>query len=166
MNQMAIDFSQDPPHHHSTCPHCKQKIRKLNPHRMDASKVMMLEYLGKAFASGENEGGWTQIKSGRIPGFRGDEQVHAMRLEWFGLSEHGPRRSGLYRITRAGIDFLRGEGVVPMVIWCKEGQVIERDTIMVTISSVRNLVLDKAYWDNYPAITRDSPWPSDGMESL
>ena len=154
MNQMAIDFSQDPPHHHSTCPHCKQKIRKLNPHRMDASKVQLLEYLGKAMNSGDHEDGWVEIKAGRIGRFRGDEQVHAMRLEWFGLVEHGPRRSGLYRITKSGMDFLRGQGDVSSVIWCQEGRVVDQDTTMVTISSVKNVVLDKAYWDSYPSIQR------------
>jgi hypothetical protein len=52
------------------------------------------------------------------------------------------------------MDFLRGQGAVPSVIWCKEGRVVDQDTTMVTISSVKNVVLDKAYWDAYPSIQR------------
>ena len=76
-------------------------------------------------------------------------QAHASRLSWFGLAEHGPVRSGLYRITPEGFAFLKGEAEVPATIWCKDGIVVERDLRMVTIGSIRNVVLDKDYWDNY-----------------
>lgn len=132
-----------------TCQCCGQKVRKLNPHRMDASKVAMLEILGKA-------GDWMKVQEG-ASSMKGDKLVrapyraraHVSRLVWFGLAEHGDTRSGLYRITTAGYAFLRGEHLVPDVIYCKDGKVVERSTTMVGIGSVKDVILDKDYWDNY-----------------
>lgn len=149
--QLSIDFTEPDD---DCCPCCHQRIRKLNPHRMCKQKVALLEILAKA-------GGWVKVQEG-YGAQVGDSMVrapyraraHASRLEWFGLVEHGPTRSGLYRATDAGILFLKGAHGVPSVIWCKDGEVIERDSKMVTVSSVRNAVLDKAYWDAYPSIQR------------
>ena len=130
------------------CDCCGQKIRKLNPHRMCKKKVAMLEYISM---SSDNGAAWVEIKSGRIQnrGFNGDEQVFAMRLGWFGLVEYGERRSGLYKITPDGINFLLGLHRVPKVIWCQDGKVIEKSPDTISIEDVKNVVLDKAYWDNY-----------------
>ena len=131
------------------CPACKQKIRKLNPHRMCKNKVAMLEMLGKA-------GDWVFVEAGRGAVIQGQvsrapyrAQAHCSVLVWFGLAEHGERRSGMYRISGNGIKFLCGEYQVPKVIWSREGSIVERDTTMVSIGSVKDLVLDKDYWDNY-----------------
>lgn len=132
------------------CLCCGQKIRKLNPHIMCKQKVQMLEILGKA-----ND--WVKVHEGsssmtgegviRAP-YRA--RAHVSRLVWFGLAEHNEKkRSGLYRITPEGFAFLRGEHAVPDRIWCKDGDVIERGSVMVTIGSVKGVVLDKEYWDNY-----------------
>ena len=75
---------------------------------------------------------------------------HASRLVWFGLAEHGATRSGLYRITNNGINFLVGKHEVPAVIFCKDGEVVESTDKKVTIRDIKGVVLDKAYWDNYP----------------
>lgn len=141
------------------CRHCGQKIRPLNPHRMDKSKVQMLEILAKAYVRGEpwvkvQEGYGAQLASGttRAP-YRA--RAHVSRLVWFGLAEHdGERRSGRYRITRTGISFLFGHVTVPETIYCKDGLVVEQMSDRVSIGQVKGVVLDKAYWDNYPAIQR------------
>jgi hypothetical protein len=73
---------------------------------------------------------------------------------WFGLAEHGAPRSGLYRITQEGKDFLAGTHVVPKVIWCRNGVVVETDSMQVTIGSIKDIVLDKEYWDKYGAIQK------------
>ena len=125
-----------------TCECCGQRIRKLNPHRMDKKKVALLELLAK-------HGDWMEVKAGRITGFNGDEQVFAMRLGWFGLAEHGAQRSGMYRATPAGISFLLGLLNVPRIIWCRDGQVFDKSDDMVDVYSVRHVVLDKKYWDDY-----------------
>lgn len=127
---------------HSVCECCGQKIRKLNPHRMDKQKCRMLALIGQY-------SGWVEVKAGKFGGFNGDDQVHAMRLEWFGLVEHGPRRSGLYRITRAGRCFLQGTLTVPRVIWCRDGVVVRETEDVVGLNDVKDFVLDKDYWDNY-----------------
>lgn len=125
------------------CECCGQRIRKLNPHRMDKSKVAVLEMIAK-------HDGWLKISTGQKWQIMGDAPVHALRLEMFGLIEHGPRRSGMYRVLPKGIAFLKGEVTVPEVIWCREGRVIEQSSTQVNIHSVKNVVLDKAYWDEYP----------------
>lgn len=127
------------------CPHCEQKIRKLNPHRMCRAKVALLAYIAS------QDGEWVKISTGSTNQLVGDAAVLALRLQWFGLVEHGGTRSGLYRATPEGIAFLKGTHAVPKRIWCRDSKVVDRDTTMVTISSIKNVVLDKEYWDNYPA---------------
>ena len=136
------------------CACCGQKIRKLNPHRMCKQKVELLKILHKA-------GDWVFVQEGYGAEVNGKMErapyrarAHASRLVWFGLAEHGSIRSGLYRITDAGVNFLRGVHAVPAVIWCKDGKVVDTDTRMVTIHSIKDVVLDKEYWDNYPSIQR------------
>ena len=149
-------FECDENNHSDKCPQCNQRIKKLNPHRMCKQKVDLLQMLAKA-----ND--WVFVQQGY--GVVTDDgakrgpyraQAHASRLAWFGLAEHGPVRSGLYRATPEGFAFLRGEHQVPATIWCKNGIVVERDTQMVTINSVKNVFLDKDYWDNYGKIQRNS----------
>lgn len=156
------DFDDDAPIFHEAlnhCPHCKQRIRKLNPHRMCKNKVRMLEFLFKA-------GDWVFVEAGRGAVVNGQvsrapyrAQAHCSVLVWFGLAEHGERRSGMYRITEDGIKFLTNLHRVPKVIWSRDGKVVERDTVMVGIESIRGVVLDKEYWDNYPLVQR---YPAEG----
>jgi hypothetical protein len=76
-------------------------------------------------------------------------RAHASRLVWFGLAEHGATRSGLYKITQQGINFLAGIHSVPSIIYCKDGVVVEKSNKQVTVREIKNIVLDKEYWDNY-----------------
>lgn len=130
------------------CECCGQRVRKLNPHRMCRSKVKLLEFIAS------QDGEWVKISTGHRQQLVGDAAVLALRLQWFGLIEHGGRRSGLYRATPEGIAFLQGTHAVPKTIWCRDSKVVDRDTTMITIGSVRHVVLDKAYWDNYGAMQR------------
>jgi len=125
------------------CPTCQQKIRKLNPHSMCRSKVALLEFI--AAQNGE----WVKISTGHKRQVVGDAAVLALRLQWFGLVEHGERRSGLYRVTPEGIAFLCGTHAVPKTIWCRDSKVVDRDTTMVTINSVKNVIFNREYWNNY-----------------
>lgn len=136
------------------CPHCKQRIRKMNPHRMCKNKVSMLEFLAKANDWVFVEAGRGAVVEGQVTRAPYRAQAHCSVLTWFGLAEHGERRSGMYRVTENGIKFLRNEHQVPKVIWSRDGRVVEVDSILVGIESVRNVVLDKAYWDNYSHVQR------------
>ena len=127
----------------TNCECCGQKIRNLNPHRMCKSKVALLEAVAK-------QGDWVKISTGSKFQLVGDAAVLALRLEWFGLLEHGAQRSGLYRATKDGVSFLMGYHLVPKVIWCRDGKVVDSDTTMVSVHSVRKVVLDIEYWNNYP----------------
>jgi len=139
------------------CPHCEQKIRKLNPHRMCKNKVAMLEMLA-------NTGDWVFVQAGHgaiVSGRRARApyraQAHCSVLVWFGLAEHSAeRRSGLYRITDNGYKFLQNEHMVPQVIWSRDGRIVKEDSVLVSIGSVRNVVLNKEYWDAYPAMQRSA----------
>lgn len=132
----------------NVCPHCEQKIRRLNPHRMCRSKIALLNYI----ASQED---WVRITNVHRVSI-GDAAVLAIRLQWFGLVEHGPRRSGLYRATPDGINFLKGTHAVPKVIWCRDGKVVDRDTTLLTVGSFKNVILDNAYWSAYPSMQRSA----------
>jgi len=124
------------------CECCKQKIRKLNPHVMCRAKVSLLELIAK-------EDDFVKISSGMKNQIVGDAGVLALRLKWFGLVQSGGKRSGLYKATKEGIDFLRGIHMVPATIYCRDGLVLDRDTTLVSVHSVKDVVLDKEYWDNY-----------------
>lgn len=143
------------------CPTCHQRVARLNPHKMCAAKVKLLELLGRARMEGVL---WVKVEEGRTIKV-GDKQetapyrarAHASRLVWFGLAEHGETRSGLYRITEAGLAFLTGAGSVPAVIWCKGGVVVERSPETVTLSDVKDVVLDAAYFRRY-ALEQKPDW--------
>ena len=139
-----------------TCPCCHQKIRKLNPHRMCKQKVALLELIAHANDWVTVQHGYGVVVNGKPVRAPYRAEAHASRLAWFGLVEHGPTRSGLYKVTTEGIAFLRGLHMVPAVIWCKDGVVVERDSVMVSVGSVKNVVLDKEYWDNYGQYQKDS----------
>jgi hypothetical protein len=153
-----------------TCPTCHQKIRPLNPHRMDFSKVTLLEQIGRL----NRKHKWVKVQRDHNL-IKNEEReftiqcddVHALRLTWFGLAERKEKRSGFYRITADGINFLKGTFRVPAEILCKDGEVIKRSAKMVTVYQIRKVVLDKEYWDNYPQI--QSPIDDDdgdGQEEL
>ena len=133
------------------CQCCGQRLSKLNKHVMDRQKVALLELLAK-------HGGWVGIQQGSGADVDGTRirapycaAAHASRLVWFGLAERQlERRSGKYRVTASGEAFLRGLHLVPKSIWCRKGQVIERDSVMVGVGSIKGVVLDKEYWDSYP----------------
>lgn len=131
------------------CHCCGQKIRKLNPHRMCKQKVELLILLHKAKDWVFVQEGYGAEVNGKMERAPYRARAHASRLVWFGLAEHGATRSGLYRITKAGIDFLGGNHAVPEVIWCKDGAVVESSSKLVMISSIKDVVLDKEYWDTY-----------------
>lgn len=142
------------PHEPEFCPACGERIRRLNPHRMDAAKVKLLQQIAKIQELGlpwvkvQRDG--KLIKPGDVAVIQTDD-VHALRLTWFGLLERKERRSGLYRITEAGKLFLIGRHRVPDQILCKNGRVVKQSSVLVPISHIRNVVFDKAYWDGYAA---------------
>lgn len=138
----------------NSCVCCGQTIKKLNPHRMCKSKVAMLEILAKADDWVHVQEGHGAFHSGGISRAPYRARAHVSRLVWFGLAEHGAPRSGLYRITQEGKDFLAGTHVVPKVIWCRNGVVVETDSMQVAIGSIKDVVLDKDYWNNYGAIQK------------
>lgn len=141
--------------HSACCTHCGQRIRKVNPHHMDAAKVRLLERVAKLNESYT----WVKVqRDGQLisaheqPWTIQCDDVHALRLTWFQLLERKEIRSGLYRVTQEGLRFLQGRYSVPAIISCKEGVVVDESEEQVYINDVRNVVLDKAYWDTYQLI--------------
>jgi hypothetical protein len=135
---------------------CCGEVAALNPHRICAAKVATLGMLAKGRLHGE---GWCRCENGR--GFRVEEtgkwisgpyrvNAHALRLYWFGLAEQKAPRDGLYRITANGLRFMRGNIGVPTRILCRAGSVRYISEEIVRLDDVKDVVLDKAYWDTYP----------------
>lgn len=141
----------------SVCPCCKQRVRKLNPHRMDKSKLrllMLLEQIRRAGADWVKvgEGNWLAYQVGDSKGglqapYRAGQ--HASRLKWYGLVEHRGPRTGMYRITEQGVGFLAGVVSVPEVIYCRDGEVVERSLATVTVGEIKDVELTREYWDTY-----------------
>ena len=138
------------------CDKCGQKVRRLNPHHICKSKVEMLEILAKA-------GGYIYVDSARSATIDGEVKRVPYRaqslcsvLVWFGLVEREGHRSGHYKITDAGLRYLRGEHMVPATIWSRDGEIVETDQQMTSITSVKDVKLDKEYWDNYWKLQKDA----------
>lgn len=152
---------------HEACAHCGE-TSTLSPHRMDRSKVGVLEALADMLVHGCS---WTRVETGsvvvghetgsvlvgqlengeerrRVTPYRADQ--HATRLTWFGLVEHEKPRSARYRMTQKGWDFLHGRTVVPAKILCRQGAVVFSSVERLRIDQVRGVVLDRDYWDRYP----------------
>jgi len=134
---------------------CGQRVRKLNPHRMDAGKIRVL----RKIADLNHYFVWVKVQQdGRLispeeAAFTIQiDAVHASRLVWFGLLDRKSPRSGMFRINDNGRAFLRGDLAVPAVILCSEGEVVKQSEKTVTIDDAERTVLTKEYWDNYPAI--------------
>jgi len=77
------------------------------------------------------------------------DDVHALRLSWFGLLEHRKKRSPEYRVTEYGVRFLRGKSGIPEWITVKGGGVVKRAQTAIMIEGVRGVYFDKEYWDEY-----------------
>lgn len=152
---MTIEMYEDEEPTSSFCECCGQKIRKLNPHRMCKQKVDLLKILHKAKDWVFLQEGYGAEIDGKMERAPYRARAHASRLVWFGLAEHGPTRSGLYKITQNGINFLAGTHSVPEVIYCKDGVVVEEADKKVTIREIRKVVLDKEYWDNYHLVQKE-----------
>lgn len=138
----------DGPH---VCETCGQRIRPEYKHHMDATKVRLLDDIARLNIRGVR---WVKVQ--RNPRLECDEgstiftdDVHALRLKWFGLVETLAHRSGEYRPTADGFMFLAGRHHVPKTIWCKDGEVVRESPARVSVDQVKNVVCDKAYWDAY-----------------
>ena len=137
------------------CAHCGQTAR-LSPHRLDRSKVSVLETFADMFVRGCS---WSRVTRGsrtvigelpegvivtKATQYLADQ--HAMRLTWFRLLEHKAARSGRYRLTKAGWDFLHGISGVSTKILCRAGAVVFYSREQISIGGVRGLSLERAYW--------------------
>ena len=126
---------------------------KLYPHRMDFSKVKILREVNIL----NKEYDWIKIQQDAAL-IKEEEKlftiqtdaVHANRLVWFGLLERKEKREGLVRVTQKGIDFLKGNVKIPSRILTAKGVVFSEEGPHVSIDQIKNVVLDKDYWDNYP----------------
>lgn len=149
----------DPPdngHGPERCPECGQRIRRLNPHRMDLGKWRMLRALedkrrvGVTWVKVQRDGNLIHPDDAEWT-IQADD-VHALRLTWFGLAKRRRRRTGEYQITMNGRRFLAGRHAVPARIWCREGSVIRSDAMTVRVDQIKRIILDRAYWDRYRQI--------------
>jgi hypothetical protein len=137
------------------CPCCEQRIREWNPHHMDRSKVEVLEGVARLNLAGHP---WVKLqRDGRLihPDDREStiqcDDVHGTRLMWFGLLRRKAIRTGLYQVTGDGLRFLQGRHRVPAEILCRDGIVIvEHPEELQHIGEVRNVILDREYWNAYP----------------
>jgi hypothetical protein len=128
----------------------------LNPHRMCKRKVTVLHDLARFLREGDS---WVRVEHGRVligadtlhqrsSAYRAGE--HVSRARWFGLAVHRGERTAQWRISTAGLWFLRGELTVPEKILCTDGAVIYESIESVSIDAVRGVELDRSYWDSYP----------------
>ena len=152
----AFDLSRAPVEIGSDCWTCGMRVKKANPHRMDAGKFATLRDLGVASEDGLTwvacqqdlqmlpDGASTPLKTVK------DSRVHVQRLYYYGVVDYLGRRTGKYRINERGLAFLRGESTVPAVIYCRGGRVLADSPKRVAVTEIKDVILDKAYWDRYP----------------
>lgn len=140
---------------HDICPRCNQKLRRLNKHRMDKKKFSVLCGIATRHKAG-HPAVKVQVDPKLIPAHEMEQtmqtdSVHFNRLKWFKLIEPIGERTGFYKMTQLGWDFLAGRASVPSFILCREGEVVKDSGVPVTVNEIKNLVLDKDYWDRYSA---------------
>lgn len=150
---LVNEFKKAEAHLENKCPTCGQRLRRLNPHSMDRSKVEVLEGIATLNTAGVE---WVKVqRDGHLirPEDRATtiqrDDVHALRLVWFGLLRRKAKRTGMYRATLDGLGFLAGECSVPKQIMCRDGNVEMESRGRVFIHQVRGVVFDKAYWASY-----------------
>lgn len=135
------------------CECCGQRLPKLWPHRMDRTKLELLAQIARINLKHR----WVKLqRDGNLitEECKGStiqcDDVHGRRLLWFGLlNEKGPR-TGEYRVTLKAIYFLAGRTTVPARIWCSNGRVIRSTDEGIRADAIKNVTLDKDYWDKYP----------------
>jgi len=153
---LVNEFRKAEAQRENRCPTCNQRLRHLNPHSMDRRKVEVLEAIAKLNSAGIV---WVKVqRDGNL--IRPEDQettiqtddVHALRLVWFGLLMSKGKRTGMYRATPAGFDFLGGRHSVPRKIYCRDGKMETSERTLVYVHQVRGVIFDKAYWDSYHGI--------------
>jgi hypothetical protein len=140
------------PSESAVCEHCGQAPKKLNKHYMDDGKLEILLEVAKI-----QQGGHQWVKIQQDSRLIVDEEraytiqcdaVHACRLNWYGLLESKGVRTGFYKVTQDGHDFLDGRLSVPACIWCRSGKLAACSIEEVTVDKVCPK-LSKEYWDRY-----------------
>lgn len=127
----------------------------LNPHRICKKKIQLLrgcEWLHRRGYA------WVRIEAGDKM-FGGKVAVPApyragalaSYLKWFGLMEDKGHRTALWRVTDRGRLFLAGDFEAPAQILCRDGRPLYASKETVGVRDVIGVVLDRAYWDRYPA---------------
>lgn len=140
-------------HRAGSCPTCGRRSPRSYRHRIDAAKVSVLERVaavnraGTEWAKVQRDGALTRAED-RLRTIQCDD-VHALRLSWFGLLQSRGRRTGEYRVTAKGARFLAGVAVVPEWIECLRGALLSASHINKTVSEVRDVKLNAAYWAEY-----------------
>ena len=109
-----------------------------------------------------NEGGWVHTTEIKKAGHRG--QGDASRLLHWGLVERDPNdrpdggRSGYWRITQRGADFLYGRTTIPKYVYVFDGRVLGMDGDHV---SVRDVIGTKF---SYEEMMAGGPMPMERVE--
>lgn len=128
----------------------------LQPHSMGYQKVMVLMDLARFLRRGDR---WVRVETGR--GMRGMPSMRWKKTEyradfntliahWFGLADKQKPRVCNYRINSSGLEFLRGNLMIPARILCRKGSVIFHSVEQTLMKKSKELVFDKEYWDEYP----------------
>lgn len=135
----------------AVCPCCGRRKARVYTHRLDYSKCKVLERIAQVHARDVE---WVKVQrdgnlmKDPLSEVQADD-VHALRLTWFGLLERKARRTGLYRLTPLGWKFLSGEGTAPDWITAQDGTVIQISRTLVKAAEIKGLILDRPYWDRY-----------------
>jgi hypothetical protein len=122
---------------------------------MDHAKVMVLAAiayfndLGHTWVKATHGDTLDALDGGRIATTAWRAAEHAARLKWFGLLDYKGHRTGAYKVTDKGRLFLAGRLSVPATIWCQQGTVVESSSDQVSISDVKDVILDRNYWNRY-----------------
>jgi hypothetical protein len=126
----------------------------LNPMRIDKRKLQVLRDMVEMHKTDH----WIRCEHGRmLKGLDTDSWVtsayrareHVSNLQNFGLAVTEGKRTSKWRITWAGVDFLRGATKAPVKILVRNGKTVYRSKEEITVFDVTD-TFDKEYWDNYP----------------
>lgn len=147
MSHNTTLFDQDDQGGRERCEHCGQYLPKEYPHRLDLGKFLALRGLADAHIAGHE---WVKIRRDGAPRDASEvDGLHVLRLTWFKLAESKGKRTGLYKLTDLGWQFLAGRVRVPAWLVETHGVVRSFSSETVSVSEIKNVILDKEYWDRY-----------------
>jgi len=134
------------------CPCCMRKVDVPNAYPLSSRHVGILDRVARINARGFE---WARVQRSKRIADKDlartvqDDDSYALRLLLWGLLISKGHRSGEYKISQAGLNFLAGTLAVPSIVYAIGKKVIRMAPTKLFVDEVRRVKIDKEFYDNY-----------------